>query len=135
MTLIRSVGAVLGGFVVMAIAVMAGTIALTAALIPGGMKSMGAPEPGSSVPSGYLTANLILSFLAAVLGGLVTASIAASRPLNHALALAAFVAVMGIFSAKQSRGSRNYTGQPLWYPWVISAIGVAGVVAGGMIHG
>ena len=132
--MLQSIAAVLAGFVVMAIAVMAGTVALTAVLIPGGVNNMRSPERGAVAPLPYLIANLTLSVLAAMLGGWLTAGIAQSAPLIHVLVLAAFVFCMGVVSARQAGGKGNRPGQPGWYPWTITMIGTAGVLIGGMLR-
>jgi hypothetical protein len=132
--MLRSIGAVLAGFIVMAITIIVGTIALTAVLIPGGIATMRSPQPGGALPTGYLTANLTLSFLAAVLGGYLTVRLAASAPVIHALALGTLLMVMGIVTAAQAGGAGSSAGQPSWYPWVITTLGVVGVMAGGMLR-
>lgn len=132
--MLRSIGAVIAGFVVMAITVMIGTFRLSALLLSGATRSGGALPPGRVVPPAYLTANLVLSFLAAVLGSWVTTLIAGSAPMTHAAALAALVFVMGLVSARQAGSAGHHAGQPTWYPWVITTIGIAGVLAGGLLR-
>jgi len=132
--MLRSIGAVLAGFVVMAVTIMVGTIALTAALIPGGIATMRPPQSGTVAPSGYLAANLALSFLAAVLGGYLTVRLAASAPVIHALALGTLLMIMGMVTVAQAGDAGSSAGQPSWYPWVITTLGVVGVMAGGMLR-
>lgn len=132
--MLRSIGAVLGGFVAMAVLVMIGTAAAMAAFVPGGLGTMRSGGAAGGLPNRYLVANLTISFLAAVAGGTVTAIIAAANPRQHTLALAAFVLVMSVVSARQSAGHSATGGQPSWYSWVIAVIGVVGVIVGGMLR-
>ena len=131
--MIRSIAAVLGGFLAMAIVVMIGTMAAAAALIPGGLSTMRSGPSGAPVSSRYLAVNLTVSLLAAVLGGTLTARIAGSNPRLHTFVLAGFVLVMSVVSARQSSG--NTGGQPSWYGGVIAVIGVGGVLLGGVLLG
>ena len=129
--MLRSIGAVLGGFAVMAVLVMIGTIAAAAALIPGGMSTMRTGADKGTVPKIYLAANLILSLLAAIAGGYVTTRIVIDNPMMHSVALAAFVLVMSVVSAGQNHGNAN--GQPAWYSKAIACVGICGVLLGGVI--
>jgi hypothetical protein len=114
----RSVAAVLAGFAIMSVLVVAG-IAAAAALMLG----------GSQVPTTpYLAVNLGYSAAASALGGYLTARLASRRPLTHALVLAALVGALGVASALAAPPS---SGQPAWYPWVVSGLGVVGVALGG----
>ena len=129
--MLRSIGAVLGGFISMAIVVMIGTMAATAALVPGGLKSMRNGAKAGTVSARYLMVNLTVSLLAAILGGVVTTRIAITDQWAHTIALAIFVLIMSAGSARQSGGAPN--GQPAWYARAIAAIGVGGVLIGGLI--
>lgn len=130
--MLRSVLAVLGGFITMAILVMISTAVAAQKLIPGGLRAMA--TPGTPVPRAYLTANLAASALAAFLGGFVTARIAATMPLRHGLYLAAFMCAMGMLSARMEAGR-----QPRWYQvimcTVMPAIAVLGAWLGGQTAG
>ena len=132
--MLRSIGAVIVGFVVMAIIVTVGTMRLAAMLVPGGIAGMQSKQAGAVVPRGYLVANLVLSLLAAIFGGWLTVRIAGSAPAAHAGALAALVLAMGLLSAGQAGGAGNHSGQPSWYPWVITAVGAGGALIGGMVR-
>lgn len=130
--MIRSVLAVLGGFVTMAIIVMVSTAVAAQALIPGGVRAMA--TPGVSPPRAYLVANLGASALAAFIGGVVTARIATAVPFTHGLYLAGLMCIMGAVSARME-GDR----QPRWYQvvmcTVMPAIAVAGAWVGGLSFG
>lgn len=121
--MLRSILAVLGGFATMAIVVMATTALAAATLLPGGMRALAAP--GAPLPRRYLTANVACSALAALFGGLVTARIAAGRPLAHGVALALLMAAMAVFSARQAGDH-----QPRWYRILLGTLMPAVAVAG-----
>jgi hypothetical protein len=128
-SMLRSIAAIVGGFVAMAVAVIAGTAAATAAFVPGGLTAMtsGAPAPGP-LPPYYLIANIAVSILAAMTGGWVAVRIAGRAPVGHTIALAALVGAMGVAtSVTTAEGA-----QPLWYRVIIPVLGVAGVLIGGM---
>lgn len=99
-SVLRSILSVIAGYIVMMVVVIALTLILVKTM---GLKS-GNPTPG------YLAINVIYSLLAAAIGGFVTAAIARVKPIQHAAALAVFMAIMGVLSY------RHYIGmQPLWY--------------------
>jgi hypothetical protein len=123
--MLRSIGAVVAGFVTMAVLVMGGTFAWVAAKVPGGMAAMRQnPDAAAMQPStAYLAFNLVLSLVAAFAGGWVTTRIAQRSATAHLAALAAVVVVMGIVSSLGPGSSR----QPGWYKFVIPLVGLAGV--------
>jgi hypothetical protein len=73
---------------------------------------------------------LVVSGLAAVMGGWITARIAGGAEMAHAGALAA---IMGALTLSISLGERP-EGQPGWYAPVVGAIGMAGILAGGWLR-
>ena len=77
--------------------------------------------------AGYVFVNMGYSFLAAAVGGYVTAWMAGMSPLRNVLALAVVVLVLGAISALQTRGR-----QPVWYQLTLMVIAPLGVVAGGL---
>jgi peptidoglycan/LPS O-acetylase OafA/YrhL len=123
--MLQSIASVVAGYFALAVIVIIGTIAATAATIPGGLAA--AKNPDLVPPRSYLIANLALSFVGAMFGGWLCARLAPSNPLIHAAVLAVFLIVMSAISAK-SQG-RN---QPPWYPWTIGAAGAAGVLIGAL---
>jgi hypothetical protein len=131
--MLRSVLSVIEGYVVMAVVVMLGTFAATAALVPGGIAAMkNARKDGTFAPGrNYLSANLLISFIAAMLGGQVTARVAITAPMVHVGVLALLIVVMSVVSAR-TQGSA--AGQPSWYPKTIAVLGVAGVLLGGVLQ-
>jgi hypothetical protein len=125
--MLRSVLAILAGYVVMAVIVMAGTAAAAAAF---GLPL--APNAGAPVPTpgaGYLAANLLVSALGAVAGGWVAAHVARRRPLTHAAVLAALLVAAGLATL-----GRPQPGQPAWYPPVLLVLGPAGALLGGLLR-
>jgi peptidoglycan/LPS O-acetylase OafA/YrhL len=125
--MLSSIWSVVFGYAAMAIIVMLGTALAAGALYPGGFSA--AKKLETPPPPAYLYANLALSFVAALAGGWVCADRAPSQPMIHVAVLAALLLVMSVFSAKSFRGK-----QPSWYPKTIAAIGVLGVVGGGLIR-
>ena len=134
--MLRSVAAVLAGFISMTVLVMVGTLALVALLVPGGlqrmkeMRSSGAqsiPEPSA----GYLAANVVMSFVIAVIGGLVTQRIATHAPMAHLLALCGVMLLMGFISSRMPGSAA----QPSWYRVAIPFVSVAGVLASALVTG
>lgn len=121
--MLRSVGIVLLGYLVMAVIVVVSTAGLVRLLAP----QAAHPEPGHPASS-YVGANLAAGLLAALTGGWVVARLAERAPIGHGLALAALVAVMGLISARQ-QGAK----QPAWYRVVMPLIGAAGSVLGAYI--
>lgn len=123
--MLSSIFSVVSGYLGMAAVVMIGTAIAAAAFIPGGFA--GAKSLQGSLPRTYLYSNLALSFVGALLGGWLSARLAPHNPVIHAAALAVLLLVMSGVSAKTQA-----TKQPAWYPWTIAAIGVAGVMLGGV---
>lgn len=118
--MLRSLGAVVAGYVTMAVAVLV-VVGLGAWLLVDDPAA-----PGTA----YLAFNLGTGLVAAAGGGWVTWRLAARAPMKHVVALAVLVLALGLAMAF---GAEPATGQPAWYPVAISIIGAAGVLAGGMI--
>jgi hypothetical protein len=94
-SLLRSMIAVIVGYMVMMLVVIALTLVM--------VKTMGL-QSGHPTPA-YLAANLVYSLAASALGGLTTGSIAAERRVRHG-----YILVMGALSYTHYKG-----GQPAWY--------------------
>ncbi len=123
-SILRSIGAVIGGYVVM-------TALVILSFIPAGRLFKFKMERGATPPAPtgpYLIYNLATGFVAAVVAGWVCGWIAGRQAMAHAGALALLVAVFGLLMAR-----RPQPGQPKWYPLTIAAIGVVGVLIGGCI--
>lgn len=130
--MIRGIGAVVAGYATMVVLVMVGLFALVAALVPGGlatMKTMRENPQAMPLTPGYLGGNLVVSLLAAVVGGWVTLRIAPATANRDVVALAAVVLVMGVVSTRME-GAQF---QPSWYRIAIPLVGILGVVMSRMM--
>jgi hypothetical protein len=118
--MLQSIGAVVAGYVVMAVLVMAGTMAWVATMVPGGIAAMRQnPRAQAMTPTPrYLAMNLVLSLVAAIAGGWVTARLG-----GNLVGLAAVLLVMGVVSAFMPEAKR----QPPWYRYLIPVVGLAGI--------
>lgn len=116
--MIRSIAAVVGAAVAIVVSVIAGTM-LATALLAG---------PDNSVTTPYLMANLVVSFAAAVLGGMVVVRLAPRRPVVHAGVVATILALMTLPGV-----GNPAAGQPAWYPAAILLIGISGVTCGALV--
>jgi F0F1-type ATP synthase membrane subunit c/vacuolar-type H+-ATPase subunit K len=140
--MLREIGAVLAGYIVMAVTVFA-TFSVAYIL----MGSEGAYLPGVyDVTSLWIGVTLVLGLIAAIIGGNVCVRIA--RNPRTPKALAALVLILGIISAifvmvesdKERPTVRvgdvplmesvNVAKQPLWVAFLNPLIGVAGVMIG-----
>ena len=120
--ILRTVLALLAGFSLMTAAVYAFT-ALSAKKAPAWVGPPGQPRPS------YRIASILWSFLAAALGGFVTASVAHPNPLPTVLMLAIIVLALSAISALEARGR-----QPLLYQLALAIISPLGVTAGGLLR-
>lgn len=113
---VRSVVAVVAGFVAMAVVVMVATVVGTR--LPGMLVD--------SVPTTlWLVTNLSYSLAAAAIGGAVAAHLAPRRRWWHGVALAGLIALAWLLGDGQPMQD-----QPSWYPEGITLIAVVGVLAG-----
>lgn len=115
--MIRSILAVVTGFVVVVAGVMAASWGVAWVL---GVEE-GAPS------TAYLVLNVTGSALAAVVGGFTAAVIAGRRGFIHAFALALILVVLGLVE-----GGADYVGRPSWYPVAIGILGPLGALLGGL---
>lgn len=120
----RSAFAVLAGFFVIVVGVLA-TTPLVARLV--GQETSPTPQPA------YLALNLVAGFGCALVGGLVAAWLAPDGPVIHGDVLAGMVLILGVATAAQGGAARS--GQPRWYVWLLPFVGAAGVVLGGLLGG
>ena len=112
---LRVIGAVIAGYVVMALIVILGVMAAAKLLVPAG------ESPGTD----YLAANVAISFLAAVTGGYIAAGAGKADGKLATLVLAIIVMALGLIL-------ESGHGQPGWYAASIPWIGAAGVILGGV---
>lgn len=122
--MIRSVLAVVSGYLVMAVGVILSTI-LAAKFMLGSVAMDGSVSP----TSGYLLVNVLCSFAFAVLAGYVAGAVSRRQPILHGAAVGVLMLVVAFLAASGSSGR-----QPTWYPPLI-AIGGAGLaVLGGYLR-
>lgn len=125
--MLNSVLAVLGGFVAMTALIMIATI-IAARVMLG---TRGREDMMKMKPTPAFTAvNLIYSAAFAILGGFITARIAHHAPLQHALALAAVMFAMAVFSFFLQRKSN----EPRWYGVVLMILGPVCASLGGYLQ-
>jgi hypothetical protein len=122
MVMLHAFLALAAGFAIMAVLVIVVT-ALLQRFTPDWVGEQGSPR------SAYMFVNLGYSFLAAAVGGYVTAWIAAANPLVHVLVLGIIILALSALSALQSRGK-----QPVGYALALVAISPVGVLAGGLVR-
>jgi hypothetical protein len=127
----RSIIAVVAGFVVVIAVVMAGTAAATELIVPGGLFGA-ATGPRTALPAEYFAANLMVSAMGAVLGGWVTARMAPDREMIHVFALTGLIILMSI-PGLLGYGPSAST-QPDWYKLALPILGVGGVLLGGWLR-
>jgi hypothetical protein len=122
MVILHAFLSLLAGFAAMALIVIVITALLTR-MAPDWVGEQSHPEPA------YVVFNLGYSFLAAAVGGFVTAWIANGNPLVQVLILAIAVLALSALSALQSRGK-----QPVGYALALIVITPLGVMAGGIVR-
>jgi hypothetical protein len=98
--MLRSMVAVIVGFMVMFLVVIALTLVM--------VKTLGVPHGHPS--AGYLSFNAGAAFVASLVGGYVTGTIAAERRVRHGYLLGIVMLLMAALSYVHYRGS-----QPAWY--------------------
>jgi hypothetical protein len=122
LVILSAFAALLAGFATIVL-LIAGFTALLSKLTPGWTNPSGKPQ------AGYMFVNLGYSFIAAAVGGYITAWASQANPLIHVLALALAVLALAALSALQQRGQH-----PVGYMLALVAISPIGVVAGGMVR-
>lgn len=85
-------------------------------------------ETGKLAP-GYAFVNIAWSFVAAGVGGYVTAALSGDNPMQHVLALGVILLALSALSAMQERDQ-----QPIWYLLLLVALTPLGVLAGGLLY-
>jgi hypothetical protein len=117
--MVRSVLAVLTGYLAMSFLVL---------ILFATIGSFWSAEvPGAMPPPPVILLILTFGFVAAIVGGFVTASIARHAEAKHVLGLMGFMLVMALVSMRQ------YSSQPMWYPITLLALGPLGAWLGGRL--
>ena len=127
----RSIICVVAGFVVMMAVVIAGTAAATELIVPGGLSAAAAGSP-ESTPLNYYAANLVVSAMAAMLGGWVTARMAPSAEMVHVGALALLMLLMSIPTMLGYLPGSEL--QPVWYRYTLPVVGISAALLGGWLR-
>jgi hypothetical protein len=124
----RSVMAVIAGYVLMALLVMAASTIVGVAFPAAFATQDGRPVlPGL----GWYAVSLVYSFASALAGGHACARLARRAELAHAAALALLLAALGTSMLLSGSGAE---GVPAWWSAGELAAGVAGVLLGGLIR-
>jgi Na+/proline symporter len=123
--MVRSVIAVVVGYMVLATATMAKFAAMQA-LFPGAL-----PAPGEDVfPSTFWLVTILLSDVALmIVAGYVTAAVAKRTEVVHAAALGGVMVVLGLVLMFV-----NWLQEPLWYQITLVAIAIPAAVTGGSLR-
>ena len=119
----RSLTAVLVGGIVAAVLFQLGAVIAL-------LSFYGIPLGASPTPPGpgYFALNLGCSAVAAVVGGWVTARVAADRPLAHAGAVAVLLGALVLWGFAKPASQ-----WPSWYPPVLALVGLAGLLVGAVL--
>lgn len=125
-TMVRSILAVIGGYVTMVIGV--GTlIALLMVIFMGGLpEDMSQPYDGPVI---VLVLEVVLGGFVAVGGGWVCGLIARRRELRHGVALAGLIGALGVLSAMGEVGLK-----PVWSLVLVPVAAALGVLAGARLR-
>ncbi len=87
-----------------------------------------AAEGASKLPdTNYLLVILCITWIAAVVGGIVSCLIAKRDPIKHTVALSAVAMILGIITT-----ATNPIAQPLWYSFALVGLSVLGIVLVGL---
>jgi len=143
--MLRSVAAVIFGYLGMAVWVML-SVGIAWKLLG---KDVAIDATTNTATGTWLALNLPLSFIGALLGGWLAASIAKAKAAGAVRALALLVLVLGLSLAvgemfrdpdtptteiPAENAATLQVRQPLWYSFVIPFVGFTGVLVGGSIR-
>lgn len=142
--MLRNVLSAIAGYIVMAVIVMAGfSVALLA-------PDFAYQKSSLDVTAGWIAYTLVLSFLAAVVGGFVCAAIA--RKPQPVIALAIAVLLLGLLEAGRNQmktkpamtpeelaamsmmDKAQISVQPTMYSFALPFVGAAGILVGGRLR-
>jgi hypothetical protein len=116
---LRSIVALIGGFALMAFALLIATIAVALAM----------GVTADSVTTSYFQVLVACAALAAAFGGYATASLAPARHAAHAAILATMVLI-----AQASTALNPPANQPRWYLMTLVVVAPLGALAGGLLR-
>ena len=127
----RSIIAVVAGFIVVMGVMMAGVAAATELIVPGGLFHA-ATGPREALPATYYAANVVVAAMGALLGGWVTARMAPAREMVHVLALTVLLILMSVPGILGYGPSHDV--QPDWYKWSLPVFTVGAAILGGWLR-
>ena len=114
---LRSLGAILAGYLVIVLLTLLFFSLLDLALPPG------------QISNPWILFTLAFSVIAAVLGGWVTARLAKRHPRLHGFLLGAFLILMGLLSMSAAQGN-----EPFWYQASLLALALPAAWAGSALY-
>jgi hypothetical protein len=121
-SVLRSIMALVGGFAIMAFLMIALMVVAAWTLhLSAGTRT----QP-------WFVANLVVSGLAALVGGYSTAALAPNRPRTHVIALAIMILAMSLSQLGHKEPSQ--LAQPRWYAGALAVIGPLSAMLGGMLR-
>jgi len=126
--MVRSILAIIIGYIVLVLIVGVGVYASASVILGTADATFGV-----QLTPTYLAVNLLISFLAALAGGYITARLAPRAPDRHVQFLAGLLLLVGLITAAMS--SQTDIGQPMWYTWVLPFLGAVGAIVGGRLYG
>jgi hypothetical protein len=121
-SILHVLGAIAGAYLVVAVLVYLGTLAATSAF---GLDVETGPD------TAFLVANMLLSFLAAVVGGYLAARFAPHGLM--AITVAGLMLVLVVLGAVTARMAGE-SAQPVWYLAVVVVMGASAVLVGAMVE-
>lgn len=123
--MVRSVIAVVVGYVVLAVATIAKFAAIQA-LFPGALPALGEDIFPSTF---WLLAMLTSDVALMIAAGFVTAMVAGRSPIVHAAALGTVMVALGLMSMVL-----HWLQEPMWYQITLVAIAIPAAVTGGSLR-
>jgi len=127
MNLLKSIGAILAGYLVSAI--LTGiTISVLGILFPASYK----PEN-----VGWVIFNVIYGCVFAVVGGYILARLAPSKPMTHAWVLGILMALFAVltgYMVASAPASPEYANQPSWYYPVLTITVLPSILLGAWLY-
>jgi len=124
LTILRSIGAVLAGYVVLAVLII---VLLMAALTI-------VPAWGVGISTAYITVNILLSIFSSACGGWVAAWLAPGQRFQHGLALGLVTLGLGIIYAMNPQAEAGMPQPPEWYRYLLAALALPSVLGGSLLY-
>ncbi|MDQ2873259.1 MAG: hypothetical protein M3R35_09045 [Candidatus Eremiobacteraeota bacterium] len=119
---LRTAVAIACGYVVLLVMTLLGSVVIALLMFHGNSVAIAPPQ--------YVAANAVLWLLAGITAGGLTARMAPSRPVYHAAALCVPILAIGVIAIFSSTAQSLL---PHWYEPLVTALGAAGAVTGGLL--